>query len=181
MEKEYITKVAIGSKNAIKIACVKEAFEKVWPGKKFEFIGVEVSSGISDQPMSDEESIKGARNRAISAMTKESSEWGVGLEDGIQLIGEKYFDCGWVVVRKSIQEGIGSSIKLEVPLKMITLIKKGIELGKVVDIVFDQEDSKQKGGHFGAMTNNAITRKDGYRDGVIAALAAFINPNLFEK
>lgn len=51
-----IMKVAVGSENPVKIQAVAEAFEKVWPKKKFEVIGTKVPSGVSDQPMSDEES-----------------------------------------------------------------------------------------------------------------------------
>ena len=69
---------------------------------------------------------------------------------------------------------------MEVPPKMMKLIQEGKELGKVVDIVFNVENSKQTNGHFGLMTGKTITRKEGYRDGVIAALAAFINQQVFE-
>ena len=65
------------------------------------------------------------------------------------------------------------------PLKMIVIVKQGMELGKVNDILFNKSNSKQAQGHFGLMTNNAITRTDGYKDGVIAALSRFLHPNLF--
>lgn len=174
-------KIAIGTKNPVKIQAVEEAFMRVWPEREFDFIGVEVTSGVPDQPMSDEESIIGATNRARHAMKIEQADFGVGLEGGIQKIGNQYFDCGWIVVLDTKgNRGVGSSIKMEVPPKMIKLINEGIELGKVVDIVFDVEDSKHSQGHFGLMTGDAITRKEGYRDGVIAALAAFINPGVFK-
>lgn len=174
-------KVAIGTKNPVKIQAVEEAFTKVWPDKKFEYIGVDVTSGVPDQPMSDGESIMGATNRAQAALEKLNSDFGVGLEGGLQLIGDKWFDCGWIVVLDSKgHKGVGSSIKMEVPPKMMKLIQEGKELGKVVDILFHVENSKQTNGHFGLMTGKTITRKEGYRDGVIAALAAFINQQVFE-
>lgn len=175
-------KVAIGTKNPVKIAAVEEAFHKVWPEKEFGFIGVEVASGVSDQPMSDEESITGATNRAKMALEKEGAGFGVGLEGGLQKIGDRWFDCGWIVVLDNKDnKGVGASIKMEVPLKMMKHIHEGIELGKVVDIVFQVENSKHSQGHFGLMTGGTISRKEGYRDGVIAALAAFINPDIFEE
>lgn len=73
-------KVAVGSKNPVKIAAVREAFTKVWPKKHFVFEGVAVSSGVSNQPMSDEESFRGARNRAERAMKQIDADFGVGLE-----------------------------------------------------------------------------------------------------
>ncbi len=174
-------KVAIGTKNPAKISAVEQAFTKVWPDRQCEFIGVEVVSSVSDQPMTDEESIIGATNRAKSAMEKVQADFGVGLEGGLQKIGNQWFDCGWIVILdKKEHRGIGSSIKMEVPPKMMRYIHEGIELGKVVDIVFHVENAKHSNGHFGLMTANAITRVEGYRDGVIAALAAFINPEVFK-
>lgn len=173
--------VAIGSKNPVKIAAVQEAFKKVWPDKTFAFIGVDVPSGVSDQPMSDEESIKGATNRAKLARQQLGADFGVGLEGGLQEIKGKWFDCGWIVViNKENRMGIGSSARIQTPAKMMEHIHKGMELGHVNDLFFNQENTKHGAGHFGLMTNNAITRQSGYRDGVIMALARFIQPQLFE-
>jgi len=175
-----IMKVAIGTKNPAKISAVEQAFKKVWPDIQFEFIGVEVISRVSDQPMTDEESIKGAINRAKAALEEEQADFGVGLEGGLQRIGTQWFDCGWIVILdKKEHLGIGSSIKMEVPPKMMKYIDEGIELGKVVDIVFNVKNAKHSNGHFGLMTANAITRVEGYRDGVISALVPFINPDVF--
>ncbi len=174
-------RVAIGSKNPAKISSVKEAFIKVWPDREFQFSGVDVESGVSNQPMSDEESIRGATQRAERARDALGAEYGVGLEGGLQKINDKWFDSGWiVVVDQNDRVGIGSSIRLETPPKMMELINQGMELGEVNDILFKKENSKHNQGHFGLMTNNAITRVEGYRDGIIAALAAFIHPSLFD-
>lgn len=174
-------KVAIGSKNPVKIEAVKEAFEKVWPDRVFIFEGVDVLSGVSDQPMSDQESIKGATNRAKRAKEKINAEFGVGLEGGLQQIGKQWFDCGWIVViNNKNQIGTGSSVRIETPSKMMKHIHKGMELGLVNDLIFNQQNTKHGTGHFGLMTNNAITRQAGYRDGIIMALARFIQPQLFE-
>lgn len=174
-------KVVIGSKNPVKITAVQEAFKKVWPDESFVFEGVEVQSGVSDQPMSDLESIAGATNRAERAMETAGADYGVGLEGGIQKIGDKWFDCGWIVIlSKEGKKGIGSSLRMETPPQMMELINQGMELGYVVDRLFNATNTKQGAGHFGLMTNNAIDRKSGYRDAIIAALAAFINPQIFE-
>jgi len=173
-------KIAVGSQNPVKIKSVELAFKAVWPDKEWEVLSIDVSSGVSDQPMSDEESIKGAGNRAKQAIEKTQADYGVGIEGGIQKIGENYFDCGWVVILdKEKNQGIGSTIRMIAPLKMIEMVKQGMELGKVDDILFNKSNSKQAQGHFGLMTNNAVTRTDGYKDGVIAALSRFLHPDLF--
>lgn len=173
-------KIAIGSTNPVKIAAVASAFKKVWPEESFEFISVNVKSGVSKQPMSDSESIKGAKNRAKSSLKSSKADFGVGLEGGVNKVGKYWFDCGWIfVVHKSGMEGIGSSIRMHTPSKMMKMIKKGLELGEVDDILFNTKNSKQKYGHFGHMTKNKITRTKGYEHAVISALARFLNPDIF--
>lgn len=173
-------KVAVGSLNPVKIAAVKEAFEKLFPDEKWVVKGVSVNSGVSDQPMSDKESIKGARIRAKKAINMINADYGVGLEGGLQKIGKYWFDCGWaVVVNKSGEEEIGSSPRILMAGKMMDLIHDGKELGEVSEILFKRKNSKQAEGHFGIMSNNLITRSTGYRDGIIFALSRFIHPKLF--
>ena len=173
--------VAIGSTNPVKIAAVKSAFKKVWPIQYFRFKGIEVDSRVSHQPMSDLESIKGAKNRAKKALKLMKADFGVGLEGGLQKVGKNWFDSGWIVViDKKGNEGIGSSLKMQTPQKMIKYLRKGLELGDIDDFFFKTKNSKQKEGHFGLMTKNIIFRKDGYMHAVVSALIRFINPQLFD-
>ena len=51
---------------SVKIACVQQAFEKCFPEEHFSFEGINVASGVSDQPMGDEETLLGAQNRAAN-------------------------------------------------------------------------------------------------------------------
>lgn len=173
-------KIAVGSENPVKINAVSHAFALVWPKKKFKVIGVKVASGVSDQPMSDEESIKGAVARAKKSLKIGKADYGVGLEGGIHQIGKRWFDCGWIVVTdKKGTIGIGSSARMETPQIMIKMIKKGMELGDVGDKLFNRKNSKQAEGHFGLMTDGVVTRKDGYTQAVVMALSRFIHPEVF--
>lgn len=175
-------RVAVGSENPVKINAVKHAFELVWPKNKWEVVGISVGSGVTDQPMSDEESIRGATNRAKRSIKVVKADFGVGLEGGIHKIGKKWFDCGWIaVVDKKGRMGIGSSARMETPQIMIKMVKKGMELGDVGDKLFNRKNSKQAEGHFGLMTNGVVTRKDGYTQAVVFALSRFIQYKVFEK
>jgi len=175
-------KVAVGSENPVKIEAVKRAFGSVWPNKNWHVSGTVISSGVADQPMSDEESIKGATQRARQALRICKADYGVGLEGGLQKIGKLWFDCGWmVVIDKKGRIGIGSSARIQVPAKIMKLIKDGKELGDVSDIVFKRKYSKQKEGYFGLMTKGAITRADGYKEGIVMALSRFLQTKLFDS
>ena len=174
-------KIIVGSQNKVKIEAALSAFQTLWPDQEWQAEGVSVASGVSDQPMSDEESICGARNRATRAMQASSADYAVGLEGGLHKIGNDYFDTGWiVVVDANGREGIGSTIRLITPPVAVEMIQQGMELGSVNDALFGKVNSKQDEGHFGLMTNNAIPRSQGYKDGVIAALSRFLHPKLFE-
>jgi inosine/xanthosine triphosphatase len=180
MKKES-KKVAVGSKNPVKIEAVRLAFKDVWPEIEWEVIGTDVSSGVSNQPMSDRESIKGATNRAKRSRKLHNADFGVGLEGGLQKVGKDYVDAGWmVVVSKDGRLGIGSTVKMHTPHKMMRMVlEEGKELGEVCDIFFKRKNTKQAEGQFGLMTKNLITRTEGYRHGVISALVRFIHPDLY--
>lgn len=176
------TLVAVGSTNPVKIEAVRRAFAALWPEQTWEIRAVPAASGVASQPMSDQESIAGARNRARGALQAVDAAYGVGLEGGLQQIGEWWFDSGWIVViDRDGHEGIGSTAKLIVPPPMITMVLQGMEVGEAVDAIFQQENSRQSHGHFGLMTRNAITRTTAYTDGVLTALARFIHPHIFDE
>jgi inosine/xanthosine triphosphatase len=175
-------KVAVGSLNPVKVSAVKQAFEKIFPDETWIVEGVSVKSGVSDQPMSDRETIRGARTRAKRALKTLNADYGVGLEGGLHQLGKQWFDTGWMVIAdKNGNEGIGSTIRMRAPQKMMALIHTGMELGDVNDILFQRKNSKQAEGHFGLMTKNAVTRTSAYVDALIAALTPFIHPHLFAE
>ncbi len=180
--KQVSKKVAVGSKNPVKIEAVKLAFSDVWPEIEWEVIGSDVGSGVSDQPMSDRESIKGATNRAKRSRKMHNADFGVGIEGGIQKHGKEYVDAGWmVVVAKNGLVGIGASVSMHTPHKMMRMVlDEGKELGEVCDIIFKRKNTKHAEGQFGLMTKNLITRTEGYRQGVISALVRFIHPDLYD-
>lgn len=175
--------VAVGSNNPVKVEAARLAFEAVWPEFAWQARGVKVASQVAAQPMSDEESITGARNRARGALAElPEALFGVGLEGGLQQTSGWWFDAGWVVVIDRVEcEGIGATLKLPVSAQMMRLVEQGMELGDICDLLFQKQNSKQANGFFGLMTNDVVTRTRAYTDGVIAALARFLHPRLFEE
>ncbi len=175
-----MSQIAVGTTNPVKINAVTSGFKRVWPKTVWNCTGIEVNSGVSDQPLSDEETINGAINRAKAAISKLDAEYGVGLEGGVHKINGQWFDCGWIaVIDQKGAIGLGSTARIIVPEVMVEYLMRGKELGDVIDLFFNQKNSKQNQGHFGLMTKNTITRTSGYSDGVVMALARFINPQLF--
>lgn len=130
---------------------------------------------MRDQPLSDKGSVKGAANRAKSAMGKTKADFGVGLEGGIQDHGFGIFECGWeVVLDKSGKNGTGSSAKFEVPKKVYTEIKKGRELKDIFDELSGVENIGETIGAFGVLTKGGLNRTDAYENAVACALMPFV-------
>lgn len=65
--------IAVGSKNQVKVRAARNGLKKVlkYSEEEAETLifpqGFDVSSGVSDQPLSDEETLRGAMNRAEAA------------------------------------------------------------------------------------------------------------------
>lgn len=174
--------VAVGSKNPVKIQAVETAFTSFWPELDIRVIGHDVASGVSDQPMSDDESRKGAGNRAAAALAADDqAAYGVGLEGGLQEIDGHWTDTQWVViVNRAGKTGVGQSVRVQVPDKMMKLIRGGQELGDVIDQVFGQTNMKQAGGYMNEVTRGLINRQQQGFGAVVTALASFAYPDLFE-
>lgn len=179
-------KIAVGSENPTKINAARIAFEKAFPQETIEVIGVKVSSGIPDQPRGYTQTIEGATNRAQRALqTVNDADFGIGEEGGMQEMDlgnghTQWFETGWcVVVNTKGKAGIGSSIHMEVPKKMMKHIHKGKELGEATDIEFNVIEAGKNAGFFGLMTNGAIDRTAAYADGILSALTRFLHTDLF--
>lgn len=166
--------VAVGSLNPAKIEAARLAFAALWPGQVFGVRGCAASSGVADQPMTDTETIRGARNRAAAAIGLGQADYGIGIEGGLQQSDGRWFNAGWVVVLdRAGREGLGSTLRMQVPLALMELVLAGHDLGRACDLVFGRSGDQRAEGFVGAMTGNAIHRAGALRDAVIAALTPF--------
>ena len=175
-----MAQVAVGSRNPVKVAAARAGFAAVWPGQEWVIAGSDVASGVANQPMSNRESMLGARNRAVRAREALGAGWGVGIESGLECIDGVWFSTGWVVIVDAEgREGVSSSMFRPVPLPSLHLVRQGIELGVANDRVFGTVNSKRSTGMIGLLTNDVLTREGVFRDAVISALARFLHPELF--
>ncbi len=173
-------KVIIASKNPVKINAVKHGFERMFPDIIFDYVGVSVSSEVSDQPSSDDETFKGAFNRAKNANLQypDANYW-VGIEGGIQKIGREMETFAWVFIKSSTKNGKSRTGTFFLPFKVMQLIDEGKELGEADDIVFKCSNSKQENGAVGILTDNIIDRTKYCLESVILALIPFKNDGLY--
>ncbi|MFT6883799.1 MAG: inosine/xanthosine triphosphatase [Marinoscillum sp.] len=173
-------KVIVASKNPVKISSTQAGFEKIFIDKSFGFEGVDVPSGVSDQPMTDTETLQGATNRAMNARTSHpDADFWVGIEGGLDQTPKGLLAFAWVVIFSSHQSGQSRTSTFHLPPKVAELIDQGIELGLANDQVFSEHNSKQKGGAVGSLTKGVLGRSEYYEQPVMLALVPFINPEMY--
>lgn len=173
-------KIAVGSKNPVKVAAVKKVCRKIWPQAKV--VSLEVNSGVKVQPLSDAEAIKGAKNRARAVLKAAKADLGFGLEGNVVEISAGMFVTGWAAaIDQRGRIGLGSSGRLLLPKKVAQKIKKGGELGPVIDEFFGGKNLKQKTGAAGILTGNLITRQLTFEIAIIFALAKFLKPKYYSS
>jgi len=167
--------IALGSKNTVKIEAVRSAFTRM--GYTFKLEGTEVSSEVSAQPFSDDETIEGAINRAKNALHTAGStcDYGIGLEGGVTETSNGLFLCNWgAVVNRTGKVGIGGGHRLQLPEEIAAQLRMGLELGDVIDKWAGGQDIRSKEGTIGILTRNLISRKDMFSDVVICAFSPFL-------
>lgn len=175
-------RVAIASTNPVKIESVGRGFHQAFPGMPIVLVSKSVSSGVSDQPMSDEETRKGAIGRvaALSMAVPDADFW-VGIEGGIHATEPRLVEAfAWICVQSRESIGLGRTMSFILPDAVTRLIYlEGKELGEADDIVFGASNSKQNQGAIGLLTRGLIDRTSLYTPAVIAALIPIINPELY--
>ncbi len=173
--------VIVASTNQVKIQAVKDGFVKVFPHEVFEYEGVSVPSGVSDQPMSDEETLRGATERVRAAKeVKPDADFWVGLEGGVSMRGRDMETSAWIVTEdRTGRIGRGRTGSFVLPEAAKELVLKGHELGHADDILFGTHHSKQGLGSVGLFTRGIITRSSLYADAVVLALVPWCHPDLF--
>ncbi|EID7696939.1 TPA: inosine/xanthosine triphosphatase [Vibrio parahaemolyticus] len=169
-------KVVIASLNPAKINAVKSAFQSAFPQQVFKFVGISVPSEVADQPMTNEETHRGAVNRVKNAKVEmPTADFYVGLEAGIE--GNVTF--AWMVIESDTHRGESRSASLMLPPEVLAQLADANELGDVMDKVFGTENIKQKGGAISLLTQNQLTRSSVYHQALILALIPFTNPDHF--
>ena len=175
-----INEIAVGSTNPAKIEAVRAAVGRVWPQATVR--GVDVPSGVSAMPTSDDDCLQGARNRAHAALQTAGADLGVGLEGGVGQTPAGLMLVGWVaVVDANGQEGVSSTARLPLPAHIAQRVLAGEELGPVMDDLLGVEKSNHRGGAIGALTAGLVPRADAFAMAVIYALSPFVAADFYAE
>lgn len=173
-------RVLVASANPVKRHAAREGFRTLVGARAVDVEGIAVPSGVAHQPLSDEETLRGALQRVetLRELAPEADFW-VGLEGGVQPEGDELLAFAWAVVASRKRIGRARTAAFVLPDEIARLVRTGIELGEADDRIFGRVGSKQEDGAVGLLTGGAIDRARLYAPAVTLALLPFHNPVLY--
>lgn len=174
-----VRRVAVGSANPVKLDAVRAVIARVAPG--IEVVGVEVASGVPDQPWGDDETIRGATARALAALKAGEGDIGIGIEGGCVETRDGMRTCAWAAVAS--RDGmvhVGGSLAMPLPPAVARLVREGTELGHAMDAVSGGQDTKRGAGAVGILTGGLVDRRAAYEVIVTYALSRWIAPEFWD-
>jgi len=187
--------VAVGSTRKPKLGAVREALNSIGallaPELEIEVVGTEVESGVSHTPISREELMQGARQRA-EAVARRAAQYGepwnyfVGLEGGLDVIQDngrrRVFLESWAYVSDGTRGFFGRSGGIEVTESIAEeVVDRGTELSIAIDRFAGKVGIRDAQGAWGVLSGNLITRQDSFRVAVTAAFAPFYNARMYRR
>jgi len=175
-------RIVVGSENLPKSAAVRQSFTRAFPHeKRIDVEMVRTESGVSSHPVSGEESILGALNRASKAgELRPGADYYVGIEGGLLRVGDRVWEIGWVVIRDSLGKvATGLSSGIEIKGDILRRITSGIELNDILEHDFQIVAAGNANGFYGLATDDLVTRQAAYEQGIAFALAQFLHPEFY--
>ena len=171
--------IVVGSQNPVKLEATRQAFNLYFDD--FEVIPVAVESGIHPFPISQQETLTGALNRARKASTSHPlAAYAVGIESGLMVIDDHYFVQAFAAVMKNSAIGFGASVAFEVSSNFVAAIDPTTDKSKqTIDQLLKRSNLFQREGVVGVLTQNRLNRTQILRNAVICALPQFLQPQYF--
>jgi inosine/xanthosine triphosphatase len=158
-------RIVVGSKNQAKVQAVADIIRDYAHLTSAVVEGADVSSEISGQPKSLEETIRGARNRAKNAFN--DCDFSVGIESGLMEVPYSksgYMDvCAAIIFDgKEYHLGLSSAWEFRDPSIMEAILTSGKEMTDILleHGLFAERSAREKGGAIGLMTKGRLERKE---------------------
>jgi inosine/xanthosine triphosphatase len=189
----HTLRIAVGSTRRPKLDAVREAAAEFGglldPSASLDIQGYEVESGVGHTPISREELMRGARQRAEAlalhlASLDNRAEFYVGVEGGLDSVIEngtrRVFLESWAYVTDGARGHFGCSGSIELPAPLANeVLGQGTELSIAIDQFAGAVGIRDAQGAWGVLSGNLISRKDSFRLAVLAAFAPFYNARMY--
>lgn len=171
--------ITIGSTNQTKVEAVKKIANELFT--KPEINCVSTPSNVSEMPLTDEETIKGAINRAKEALKYGKADYGVGIEGGVDDTEYAMFLCAWIaIINNKGKTSLACTTKIEMPEEIANEIRTGKELGPLMDEITGRTGIKQQEGTIGLLTKGLINRSESFKTAITCAFMKFLNKEYYK-
>jgi inosine/xanthosine triphosphatase len=174
--------VVLASTSPAKVDAVRRATERIGTvDSTFSYVTLRTLdvTGVSPRmPMTDKETLEGARLRAATAARSVQSPFiAIGLEGGIS---EEPLPTltSWAVATDGERWGYGAGGRIVLPDAVMQQVKAGRELGDVIDQLAGAQIRGTRGA-WGWLTRDLVGRRQALLTAVLAALAPFYNSELY--
>jgi inosine/xanthosine triphosphatase len=172
--------VVVGSNSPVKVEATRQAFSEYYADVIVE--SVNIRSGVNPFPWSDEEMLQGATNRVNGAQEAvPEADFYVGLEGGLQRLGDWMMVKQLAVVMRREEIGVGVSSGYDCPERLLSQLEPQMESGRrKIDAFFGEEEILSKQGAIGVLTQSKMSRTESSRDALICALTRFVSPEYYK-
>ncbi len=171
-------KIALTSTNVAKLQAVEKVFKTVIK-HDIELMSFDISSGISETPMNDNDAVLGCRNRINKLMSVENFHYIVAMEGLVQKYDYGTFLYGIVIIYDCIsnRESIGCSAKIQIPDRISDQISPSKKLSDVVSELYSPSRTKNISliGTNGVITNGFFTRVDEFESALRCSIGYLLN------
>jgi inosine/xanthosine triphosphatase len=172
--------VAIGSKNPAKTLGTKKAFSRFFPD--VEFKEVDTTSSVQAQPLTLDETIQGALERAKLALRhSDRVDFGVGIEAGLVAFENEHLNMQVAAIMdRRGRFTLGSSSGFMVPGLVVRQMQVGgVELDRFAKGLTDTEKVREEDGVVYHLTKGTISRLDMTEQCVEMALVPWLNRDIY--
>lgn len=165
--------VALASKNPAKVQAVERAMQQLFPDTALQYQTLTMASGVSEQPMSDEETRLGAENRLQSLMQETTANFYFSIEGGCENDERGRLATAWIFCSDGEKKYAAKSAGFYLSEELVQAMDEGLELGEACDKVYGLSESKKGQGAIGLLSFSLIDRIELYRPAVIFAAMHF--------
>ena len=177
-------RIHVGSTNPVKLDAVRAAVERygAWPDVLL--LARDVPSGVSEQPTSLDDTIRGAIARARRAF--EGCDLSVGLEDGLMRVPSTqsgYMNVCACAIFDGRRDHLGLASAFEYPLDVVRLVlDEGLDVTQAF-LKAGLSDNHRLGaaeGAIGILTNGRLTRTE-YAAQAVAMALIHLQPDMTRR
>jgi inosine/xanthosine triphosphatase len=160
--------IVVASRNPVKLAAVRTVAAALF-GEAAVVKPADPPADRVAQPLSDEEAIGAARDRALHATA--GADFGVGVEGGVMRVGEMLFGCNWAVVAGPGGVAAACSARYPLPPGLWEELAGGRELSELIEPGIGARE-----GAVALVSAGAITRRHLAEEALRLAFGQLLHP-----